>query len=55
MVLVAESLRIERSLVDVVVLVPRMYGMAAMKSLPDKSDFWCVVLLALVIDADVDG
>jgi hypothetical protein len=53
-VLVAEFLRMERSLGDVVMLVPSMYGMAAMESLPDKSDFWRVVLLALVIDADAD-
>ena len=37
--MVVEFFRMERSLGAVVTLVPRMYGMVAMKSLPDESDF----------------
>jgi hypothetical protein len=45
----------ERSLGAVVTLVPRRYGMLAMKSLPRESDFECESVLTLVVLTGVDG
>lgn len=52
---VVEFFRMERSLGAVVTLVPRRYGMLAMKSLPRESDFECESVLTLVVFTGVDG
>lgn len=53
--LVVEFLSMERNLGVVVTLLPRMYGMVAMESLPDESDFGVKVVRDVGDEAKVDG